>query len=65
MACGPCSARRRNISRAAHNAVRKPTIRNAVKVATEAAKGAAELTGLKRKTALLEQEQGEGKDNGR
>ena len=47
MACGACAARRQRFLRAA----KARSIRG---VLSEAAKGAAEMTGLKRKTALDE-----------
>lgn len=47
MACGACAARRRRLLEAAKT-------KSYAKVAAEGAKGAAELLGLKEKTALQE-----------
>lgn len=52
MACAACGARRRRLQEAAKAAMAQPSLTAAARVAAEAAKGLAELTGISPKTAL-------------
>lgn len=54
MTCGACGARRRRLQEAAKAALHQPSLTAAARVAAEAAKGVAELTGISPKTALDE-----------
>lgn len=63
MACGPCGARRRRLAQAAAKAAAQPSAKNLLGAASEAAKGAAELLGVKPKTAL--DEDAKGQDDGK